>query len=147
MRVSTGAVLLLTAAGVLGLAGARVASAAAAGAACGIAIGTWTDDQSTCAIIKEGGRNLGGQYSYMTFGKNGKWAQWESLCQIRNPVLTGDICALQMACSVEGSTSVSKVRFRIVDSKTIAFESDSGAFDNTYIFCMPKPYSPYFDMD
>ncbi|WP_141701007.1 hypothetical protein [Methyloceanibacter methanicus] len=143
----TGSVLLLTAAGVFSLAGACVASAVAAGGPCGIASGTWTDEQGTCAIIKEGGRNLGGQYTYMTFGKNGKWAQWESLCQIRNPVLSGDICALQMACSVEGSTSVSKVRFRIVDSNSIAFESDSGAFDNTYMFCTPKPYSPYFDID
>lgn len=147
MTKLTHAALLLAAASFFGLGDAFVRSADAGGTPCGIASGTWTIDQETCQRIKAGGKNLGGQDSYMTFGKDGKWAQWESLCQIRNPVLSGDICALQMGCSVEGSISIAKLRFQIIDSESIAFEEDGGAYSARYIFCTPKPYSPYFDME
>lgn len=114
---------------------------------CGIQTGTWTANKTTCDRIKAGGHNIGGQDSYMSFGTGGRWAQWESFCQIHHPALRGAICSLDMHCSVEGTDSVEHTSFKIISPTTIAFGDDNGSYTARYTLCATKPFSPYFDLD
>lgn len=114
---------------------------------CGIALGTWTANARTCTTIKAGSNKIGGQDSYMSFGRGGKWAQWESLCDIRRPVRRGDICTMELHCMVEGTPSVGTPSFKILGPDLIAFADDRGAYTERYTRCTAKPFSPYFDLD
>lgn len=114
---------------------------------CGIQTGTWTATKATCNRIKAGGHNITGRDSHVSFGRGGKWAQWEMLCDIRRPTRHGKICTMEVHCHVEGTPFIERTSFKIINPTTIAFGDTHNAYTDRHTLCTTKPFSRYFDLD